>query len=72
MTLLKKVKPHFGLSETSPETTRRAHKVLPVSAMQSQYSLMERAHENGTLALCEELGMEFCSVGIDLPRISYG
>lgn len=54
---------HFGLSETSPETTRRAHKVQPITAMQSQYSLVERVHENGTLALCEELGIGFVPWG---------
>lgn len=54
---------HFGLSETSPETTRRAHKVQKVAAMQSQYSLLERVHENGTLDLCEELGIGFVCWG---------
>jgi aryl-alcohol dehydrogenase-like predicted oxidoreductase len=54
---------HFGLSETSSETTRRAHKIQPVTAMQSQYSLVERVHENGTLALCEELGIGFVPWG---------
>jgi aryl-alcohol dehydrogenase-like predicted oxidoreductase len=54
---------HFGLSETSPETTRRAHKVQKVSAVQSQYSLLERVHENGTLDVCEELGIGFVTWG---------
>jgi len=54
---------HFGLSETSPETTRKAHKVQPVSAVQSQYSLIERVHENATLDLCEELGIGFVPWG---------
>lgn len=54
---------HFGLSETSPETTRRAHAVQPVSAVQSQYSIFERVHENETLNLCEELGIGFVPWG---------
>ncbi len=53
----------FGLSETSPETTRRAHKVQPVAAVQSQYSLVERVHENQTLDVCEELGIGFVTWG---------
>jgi aryl-alcohol dehydrogenase-like predicted oxidoreductase len=54
---------HFGLSETSPETTRKAHQVQPVAAVQSQYSLVERVHENATLDLCEELGIGFVPWG---------
>jgi aryl-alcohol dehydrogenase-like predicted oxidoreductase len=49
---------HFGLSEASAATIRRAHTVLPVAAVQSEYSLMERSVErNGVLAACEELGI---------------
>ena len=50
---------HFGLSEANSETVRRAHAVQPVSAVQSQYSLIERIHEIGTLKTCEELGIGF-------------
>jgi aryl-alcohol dehydrogenase-like predicted oxidoreductase len=47
---------NMGLSEASPRTIRRAHAVLPVTAVQSEYSLMERSPErNGDLEACEEL-----------------
>jgi aryl-alcohol dehydrogenase-like predicted oxidoreductase len=54
---------HFGLSEMSPQTIRRAHAVQPVAAVQSEYSLMERAIENGVLSTCEELGIGFVPWG---------
>ena len=54
---------HFGLSEASPETIRRAHAVQPVAALQSQYSLLERVTENGMLDVCEELGIGFVPWG---------
>ncbi len=51
---------HFGLSEASAETIRRAHAVQPVTAVQSEYSLWTRDVEhNGVLAACEELGIGF-------------
>jgi aryl-alcohol dehydrogenase-like predicted oxidoreductase len=51
---------HFGLSEASLASIRRAHAVQPVTALQSEYSLWTRdVEENGTLALCEELGIGF-------------
>ncbi len=51
---------HFGLSEASPKTIRRAHAVLPVSAVQSEYSMWTRNVElNGVLKTCEELGIGF-------------
>ena len=51
---------HFGLSEASVTTIRRAHAVQPVSAVQSEYSLWTRLVElNGVLATCEELGIGF-------------
>jgi aryl-alcohol dehydrogenase-like predicted oxidoreductase len=47
---------HFGLSEASAHTIRRAHAVQPVAAVQSEYSLWTRDVEhNGVLATCEEL-----------------
>jgi aryl-alcohol dehydrogenase-like predicted oxidoreductase len=50
----------LGLSEAGPETLRRAAKVLPVSALQSEYSLWTRDVEtNGVLATCRELGIAF-------------
>ncbi len=51
---------HFGLSEPSARTIRRAHAVQPVAAVQTEYSIMERGPEtNGVLAACEELGIGF-------------
>ena len=55
---------HFGLSEAGPETIRRAHAVQPVSAVQSEYSLMNRDPErNGVLDICEQLGIGFVPWG---------
>ncbi|MEU0283521.1 aldo/keto reductase [Streptomyces sp. NPDC006195] len=55
---------HFGLSEPSARTIRRAHAVQPVTAVQTEYSLMERDPErNGVLAICEELGIGFVPWG---------
>ena len=51
---------HWGMCEVNTETIRRAHKVCPVTAIQSEYHLMHRAvEESGVLALCEELGIGF-------------
>ena len=51
---------HFGLSEASPASVRRAHTVQPVTALQSEYSLWTRDVEsNGVLALCGELDIGF-------------
>ena len=51
---------HFGLSEPSVETLRRAHAVQPVTALQNEYSLWTRGPEtNGILGACEELGIGF-------------
>ena len=55
---------HFGLSEPSARTIRRAHAVHPVAAIQTEYSLMERSVErNGVLQACEELGIGFVPWG---------
>jgi aryl-alcohol dehydrogenase-like predicted oxidoreductase len=55
---------HFGLSEASARTIRRAHAVQPLTAVQTEYSLMERDPErNGVLATCEELGIGFVPWG---------
>jgi aryl-alcohol dehydrogenase-like predicted oxidoreductase len=56
--LVGKVK-HFGLSEASAETIRRAHAVQPVTAVQSEYSLWWRTPEEEVLPTCEELGIGF-------------
>jgi aryl-alcohol dehydrogenase-like predicted oxidoreductase len=50
---------HSGLSEPGLGTVRRAHAVLPLTAIQNDYSLVTRNAEQGTLALCEELGIGF-------------
>jgi aryl-alcohol dehydrogenase-like predicted oxidoreductase len=51
---------HFGLSEASARTIRRAHAVQPVAAVQTEYSLWTRNAElNGVLATCNELGIGF-------------
>jgi len=55
---------HFGLSEASPITIRKAHAVQPVAALQTEYSLMNRDPEkNGLLDTCEELGIGFVPWG---------
>ena len=55
---------HFGLSEASPTTIRKAHAVQPVTALQTEYSLMNRDPEkNGLLATCQELGIGFVPWG---------
>ena len=51
---------HFGLSEASVKTIRRAHAVQPVTAVQSEYSMWTRDVEtNGVLDTCDELGIGF-------------
>lgn len=51
---------HYGLSEASPTTIRRAHKVYPVTAVESEYSMFWREpEENGLLDTLEELGIGF-------------
>jgi len=55
---------HFGLSEAGVSTIRRAHAVQPVTAVQSEYSFVERAPEhNGVLDVCRELGIGFVPWG---------
>lgn len=55
---------HFGLSEASPSTIRKAHAVQRVVALQTEYSLMNRDPEkNGLLDTCEELGIGFVPWG---------
>ena len=57
---------HFGLSEASADTIRRAHAVQPVAAVQSEYSIWARDPEAEVLPACEELGIGFvpwCPLG---------
>lgn len=50
---------YLGLSEASPKTVRRAHKVHPISALQTEYSLWERNPEDEILPTVRELGIGF-------------
>ncbi len=50
---------HWGLSEMGLKTLRRAHAALPVTAVQSEYSMLWRGPEDQVLATCEELGIGF-------------
>ena len=50
---------HFGLSEAGAQTIRRAHKVHPVTALQSEYSLWWREPEKEIIPTLEELGIGF-------------
>ncbi|QHV96778.1 aldo/keto reductase [Spirosoma endbachense] len=50
---------YLGLSEASPNSIRRAHAVHPISALQSEYSLLTREVETEILPLCRELGISF-------------
>lgn len=49
----------LGLCEAAPETIRRAHRVHPISAIQSEYSLLYREQAESTLPTCRELGITF-------------
>jgi aryl-alcohol dehydrogenase-like predicted oxidoreductase len=50
---------HIGLSEAGPITIRRAHKVHPLTAIQTEYSLWSREPEAELLPLCAELGIGY-------------
>src|SRR5213594_141681 len=50
---------HFGLSEAGAQTIRRAHKVQPVTALQSEYSVWWREPEREIIPALEELGIGF-------------
>jgi aryl-alcohol dehydrogenase-like predicted oxidoreductase len=50
---------HIGLSEASPQTLRRAVKVHPITALQTEYSLWSREPEDEILVTCRELGVGF-------------
>lgn len=50
---------HLGLSEVSSSTLRKAHAEVPITAVQSEYSLWTRDPEAKVLAVCEELGIGF-------------
>ncbi|CDM64158.1 aldo/keto reductase [Pyrinomonas methylaliphatogenes] len=50
---------YLGLSEAGPATIRRAHRVHPITALQSEYSLWSRDVEDEVLDVCRELGIGF-------------
>lgn len=50
---------YLGLSEAAPATIRRAHKIHPITALQTEYSLWSRDPEDEILATCRELGIGF-------------
>ena len=50
---------YLGLSEAAPDTLRRAVKVHPIAALQTEYSLWSRDPEDGMLGTCRELGVGF-------------
>jgi aryl-alcohol dehydrogenase-like predicted oxidoreductase len=50
---------YIGLSEASPQTLRRAVKIHPIAALQTEYSLWSREPEDEILATCRELGIGF-------------
>jgi aryl-alcohol dehydrogenase-like predicted oxidoreductase len=50
---------HLGISEAGASTIRRAHKVHPMAALQTEYSLWTRDVEQEILPLCDELGIGF-------------
>ena len=49
----------LGMSEAAPATLRRAHKVHPIAALQTEYSLWTRDPEPEILPACRELGIGF-------------
>lgn len=54
---------HIGLSEVSPKTIARAHKVHPLTAIQSEYSLWNRKPEEEVIPLCQSLNIGFVAHG---------
>jgi len=50
---------HWGLCEMGPNTLRRAHAALPVTAVQNEYSMLWRGPEEIIIPLCQELGIGF-------------
>ena len=50
---------YLGLSEASPASIRKAYAVHPITALQSEYSLITRGVEKEIIPLCKELGITF-------------
>lgn len=59
---------HWGLSEMGPQTLLRAHAALPVSAVQSEYSLLWRGREADIVPICAQLGVGF----VPFAPLGYG
>ena len=59
---------HWGLSEMGPNTLRRANEILPISAVQSEYSMLWRGREADIVPLCAELGIGF----VPFAPLGYG
>lgn len=59
---------HWGLSEMGPNTLRRAHAALPVTAVQNEYSMLWRGPEQTVVPLCRELGIGF----VPFSPLGYG
>ncbi len=59
---------HWGLSECGPKTLRMAHGLLPVAAVQSEYSMLYRGREADILPICRELGIGF----VPFAPLGYG
>ena len=59
---------HWGLSEPGPETLRRAHAALPLTAVQNEYSMLYRGVEDGVLPITRELGIGF----VPFAPLGYG
>jgi aryl-alcohol dehydrogenase-like predicted oxidoreductase len=59
---------HWGLSEMGLKTLRRAHKELPVTAVQNEYSMLWRGPEQSVLPACRELGIGF----VPFAPLGYG
>lgn len=59
---------HWGLSEMGPATLRRAHAILPVTAVQNEYSMLYRGPEDEILPICRDLGIGF----VPFSPLGYG
>lgn len=59
---------HWGLSEMGPNTLRRAHAALPVTAVQNEYSMLYRGVEGDILPICRELDIGF----VPFAPLGYG
>ncbi|MBM2578128.1 aldo/keto reductase [Jannaschia sp. Os4] len=59
---------HWGLSECGPATLRRAHELLPLAAVQSEYSMLWRGREDDIIPITRELGIGF----VPFAPLGYG